>query len=50
MDSLLLATVQEVASVGRVYICFHNGEILEWMFYGLGNSMKYFVVISWLYT
>jgi hypothetical protein len=35
---------QEGASVG----CdFRNGETLVWMFYGLGNAVKNYVVISW---
>jgi hypothetical protein len=40
----LLAMAQEGASVG----CdFHNGETLLWMFCGLGNAVKNYVVISW---
>jgi hypothetical protein len=40
----LLAMAQEGASVG----CdFRGGESLVWMFCGLGNAMKDYVVISW---
>jgi uncharacterized protein with LGFP repeats len=40
----LLAMTQEGASVG----CdFRSGEALVWMFYGLGNAVKNYVVISW---
>jgi uncharacterized protein with LGFP repeats len=40
----LLAMAQEGASVG----CdFHSGETLVWMFCGLGNAVKDYVVISW---
>jgi hypothetical protein len=40
----LLAMEQEGASVG----CdFHSGETSVWMFYGLGNVVKNYVVISW---
>jgi hypothetical protein len=40
----LLAMAQEEASVG----CdFHSGDTLVWMFYGLGNVVKNYVVISW---
>jgi hypothetical protein len=40
----LLAMAQEGASVG----CdFYNGEISVWMFCGLGNVVKNYVVISW---
>jgi hypothetical protein len=43
----LLAMAQEGASVG----CdFHSGEILVWMFCGLGNAVKDYVVISGPYT
>jgi hypothetical protein len=43
----LLAMAQEGASVG----CnFHSGETLVWMFCGLGNAVKDYVVISWPYT
>jgi hypothetical protein len=43
----LLAMAQEGASVG----CdFHGGETLVWMFCGLGNAVKDYVVISWLCT
>jgi hypothetical protein len=43
----LLALAQEGASIGYD---FHNCETLVWMFYGLRNTMKDFVVISWPYT
>jgi uncharacterized protein with LGFP repeats len=40
----LLAMAQEETSIG----CdFHSGETLVWMFYGLGNAVKNYVVISW---
>jgi hypothetical protein len=40
----LRAMAQEGASVG----CdFHSGETLVWMFCGLGNTVKNYVVISW---
>jgi hypothetical protein len=40
----LLAMAQEGASVG----CdFRRGETSVWMFCGLRNAMKNFVVISW---
>jgi hypothetical protein len=40
----LLAMAQEGASVG----CdFHSGETSVWMFCGLGNAVKNYVVISW---
>jgi hypothetical protein len=40
----LVAMAQEVASVG----CdFRSGETSEWLFCGLGNAMKNYVVISW---
>jgi hypothetical protein len=43
----LLAMAQEGASIG----CdFCSGETLVWMFYGLGNAMKDYMVISWPYT
>jgi hypothetical protein len=43
----LLAMAKEGASVG----CdFCSGETLVWMFCGLGNTVKDYVVISWLYT
>jgi hypothetical protein len=43
----LLAMAQEGASVG----CdFCSGEILVWMFCGLGSTMKNYVVISLPYT
>jgi hypothetical protein len=43
----LLAMEQEGASV----VCdFRSGEIVVWMFCGLGNAMKNYVVISWLCT
>jgi hypothetical protein len=43
----LLATAQEGASVG----CdVRSGETLVWMFCGLGNTVKDYVVISWPYT
>jgi hypothetical protein len=39
----LLAMAQEGAFVG----CdFHSGETLVWMFCGLGNAVKNYVVIS----
>jgi hypothetical protein len=43
----LLAMAQEGASVG---FDFHSGETLVWMFCGLGNAVKNYVVISWLCT
>jgi hypothetical protein len=40
----LLAMAQEGASVG----CdFCSGETSVWMFCGLGNAVKNYVVISW---
>jgi hypothetical protein len=43
----LLAMAQEWASVG----CdFRSDETLVWMFCGLGNAVKYYMVISWPYT
>jgi hypothetical protein len=43
----LLAMAQEGDPVG----CdFCSGETLVWMFYGLGNAVKNYVVISWLCT
>jgi hypothetical protein len=43
----LLAMVQEGASVG----CdFRSDETLVWMFCGLGNAVKDYVVISWPFT
>jgi hypothetical protein len=40
----LLAMAQEGASVG----CdFHSDETSMWMFCGLGNAVKNYVVISW---
>jgi hypothetical protein len=40
----LLAMAQEGASVR----CdFHSGETSVWTFYGLGNAVKNYVVISW---
>jgi hypothetical protein len=43
----LLAMAQEGASVG----CdFRSGETLVWMFYGLRNAVKDYVVISGAYT
>jgi hypothetical protein len=43
----LLAMAQEGASIG----CdFRSGETLVWMFCGLGNAVKDYVVISWLCT
>jgi hypothetical protein len=40
----LLAMAQEGASVE----CdFRSGETLVWMFCGLGNAVKNYVVISW---
>jgi hypothetical protein len=43
----LLAMAQEGASVG----CdFRSVETSVWMFYGLGNAVKNYVVISWPYT
>jgi hypothetical protein len=43
----LLAMAQEGASIG----CdFCSGENLVWMFCGLGNVVKDYVVISWPYT
>jgi hypothetical protein len=39
----LLAMAQEGASIG----CdFRSGETSVWMFYGLGNAVKNYVVIS----
>jgi hypothetical protein len=39
----LLALAQEGASIG----CdFRNGETLAWVFYGLENAVKDYVVIS----
>jgi hypothetical protein len=38
---------QEEASVG---FDFHDSETLVWMFYGLKNAMKDFMVIPWSYT
>jgi hypothetical protein len=29
---------------------FHSGETSVWMFCGLGNAVKNYVVISWPYT
>jgi hypothetical protein len=44
---VFLAMAQEGASVG----CdFNSDEILVWMFYGLRNVVKDFVMICWLYT
>jgi hypothetical protein len=40
----LLAMTQEGASVGCDFRC---GETLVWMFCGLGNTVKNYVVISW---
>jgi hypothetical protein len=41
---VLLAMAQEMASIG----CdFHSGKTLVWMFYGLRNDVKDFVVISY---
>jgi hypothetical protein len=43
----LVAMAQEGASVG----CdFRSGETSVWMFCGLGNAVKNYVVISWLCT
>ena len=43
----LLAMAQEGASVG----CdFRSSETLVWMFCGLKNAVKDYVVISWPYT
>jgi hypothetical protein len=43
----LLAMAQEGASIG----CdFRNGETLVWMFCGLENAVKDYVVICWPYT
>jgi hypothetical protein len=40
----LLASAQEGASTG----CnFRSGETLVWIFCGLGNNVKDYVVISW---
>jgi hypothetical protein len=43
----LLALTQEGA---YVECDFHSGETLVWMFYGLGNHVEDFMVISWLDT
>jgi hypothetical protein len=43
----LLAMAQEGASVG-CDLC--SGETSVWMFCGLGNAVKNYVVISWLCT
>jgi hypothetical protein len=40
----LLAMAQEGASIGSD---FRSGETLVWMFCGLGNAVKNYVVISW---
>jgi hypothetical protein len=40
----LLGMEQEVASIGCY---FRSGETLVCMFYGLGNAVKSYVVISW---
>jgi hypothetical protein len=41
----LLAMAQKGASVGYD---FRSGETSLWMFCGLGNAVKNYVVISWL--
>jgi hypothetical protein len=47
MDRVILTLAQEGASVG----CdFQSGETSMWMFCGLGNAVKNYVVISWPYT
>jgi hypothetical protein len=47
MNGVILTLAQERAFVG----CdFRSGEILVWMFYGLGKYVKNYVVISWPYT
>jgi hypothetical protein len=47
MDGVILTLAQERAYVG----CdFHSGETSVWMFFGLGNAVKNYVVISWPYT
>jgi hypothetical protein len=47
MDGVILTLAQEGASVG----CdFRSSEISVWMFCGLGNAVKNYVVISWPYT
>jgi hypothetical protein len=43
----LLAMAQEGASIGCE---FRGGETSVWMFCGLGNAVKNYVVISWLCT
>jgi hypothetical protein len=43
MDGEILALAQEGAYVDGV---IHSGEILVWMFCGLGNAVKDYVVIS----
>jgi hypothetical protein len=43
----LLPMAQESASVGYD---FCSDEILVWMFCGLKNAVKDYVVISWPYT
>jgi hypothetical protein len=40
----LLAMAQEGASIGHD---FRSGETLVWMFCGLGNAVKNYVLISW---
>jgi hypothetical protein len=43
----LLVMAQEGVSIG----CdFRSGETLVWIFYGLENAVKDYVVISWPYT
>jgi hypothetical protein len=43
----LLAMAQEGVSVGYD---FRSGETLVWIFCGLENAVKNYVVISWSYT
>jgi hypothetical protein len=35
---------------GSVGCDFRSGETSVWMFYGLGNAVKNYMVISWTYT
>jgi hypothetical protein len=43
MDGVILTLAQEGASIG----CdFRSGETSVWLFYGLGEAVKNYVVIS----
>jgi hypothetical protein len=49
-DGVGLSPIHDTRGGGSVRCDFHNGETLVWMFCGLGNVVKDYVVISGLYT